>query len=212
MKLDSADAGLSWSEPQALPEGILGPIKNKPIQLADSTVLSPSSTEDKGWTVHVERSTDNGRTWSRTPPLNRADEFAAIQPTFLQHSDGVLQMLCRTRQGVVSECRSRDNGRTWSEMQALALPNPDSGIDAVTLADGRHLLVYNPVSRGRSPLSLAVSDDGNVWRDVAELESEPGAEFSYPAIVQAATGTIHIAYTHKRTRIRHVTLTPDEIP
>ncbi|MFN6107564.1 MAG: exo-alpha-sialidase, partial [Planctomycetaceae bacterium] len=43
--------------------------------------------------------------------------------------------------------------------EPIDLPNPHSGIDGVTLADGRHLLVYNHTERGRSPLNLALSDD-----------------------------------------------------
>ena len=59
----SADGGLTWSEARRLPEGILGPIKNKPVELDDGTILCPSSTEHDGWRVHFERTSDLGRTW-----------------------------------------------------------------------------------------------------------------------------------------------------
>jgi len=48
-------------------------------------------------------------------------------------------------------------GKTWSGMQLIDLPNPNSGTDAVTLADGRHVLVYNHTTRVRSPLNVALS-------------------------------------------------------
>jgi predicted neuraminidase len=84
--------------------------------------------------------------------------------------------------------------------------NPNSGIDAVTLKDGRHVIVYNPVKKGRSPISVAISSDGKTWKDVATLENEPGEEFSYPAVIQTNDGKIHITYTWKRKRIKHVIL------
>jgi predicted neuraminidase len=90
-------------------------------------------------------------------------------------------------------------------MVLIGLPNPNSGIDAVTLADGRHLLVYNHTARGRSPLNVAMSADGNVWKAACVLESEPG-EYSYPAVIQTADGLVHVTYTWKRQRIRHVVL------
>ena len=45
MCMASNDGGRTWISPQRLPEGILDPIKNKPVQLASGTVLSPSSVE-----------------------------------------------------------------------------------------------------------------------------------------------------------------------
>ena len=39
MVITSSDDGRTWSDPRRLPEGILGPIKNKPVQLADGTIV-----------------------------------------------------------------------------------------------------------------------------------------------------------------------------
>ena len=44
----SNDLGKTWRTPTRLPDGILGPIKNKPVVLADGSWLSPSSTEADG--------------------------------------------------------------------------------------------------------------------------------------------------------------------
>ena len=206
----SDDDGKTWSDARRLPDGILGPIKNKPVQLAGGDILCPTSTEHDGWRVHFERSADGGKTWTATPPLNDGKTLAAIQPSILVHKGGKLQAVGRTRQGKVFEVWSEDDGKTWGKMGLTALPNPDSGIDAVTLAGGRHLLVYNHTTRGRSPLNVAVSDDGKTWHAAAVLESEPG-EYSYPAVIQTADGLVHVTYTWKRERIKHVVLDPKKL-
>jgi predicted neuraminidase len=211
MMKTSADGGKTWSEACRLPDGILGPIKNKPVETAGGEMLCPSSTENGGWRVHFERTSDGGRTWRATPPVNDGLEFAAIQPTLLVHGDGRIQALGRTRQGRIFQIWSEDDGKTWGRMTATDLPNPNSGIDAVTLADGRFLLVYNPATEGRTPLSVAVSEDGEKWRVAAELENGPG-EFSYPAVIQTSDGLVHITYTWKRQRVKHVVLEPKAIP
>src|SRR5690606_19449185 len=120
------------------------------------------------------------------------------------------QILCRSRQKVVTQSSSSDGGQTWSAMTATSLPNPNSGTDAVTLADGRQLLVYNHTPAGRSPLNVALSTDGKNWAPALVLENEPG-EYSYPAVIQAADGKIHITYTWKRQRVRHVVLDPKKL-
>jgi predicted neuraminidase len=210
MWMTSGDRGDTWSHPQRLPDGILGPIKNKPVQLSNGDILCPSSTEDKGWRVHFERTSDLGKTWQRTGPVNDGREFGAIQPSILVHDGLRLQALGRSRQGRIIQIWSEDAGRSWGPMSATLLPNPNSGIDAVTLADGRQLLVYNHTTRGRSPLNVSVSADGLQWQAALVLESEPG-EFSYPAVIQAADGRVHITYTWKRQRIRHVVLDPAKL-
>jgi len=210
MLITSTDGGKSWGAPRRLPDGILGPIKNKPVALRDGTLLCPSSTEHDGWRVHLERTADLGATWTKTGPLNSPQEFGAIQPTILFHPNNRLQILCRSRQNVIAESWSEDGGETWSAMKATSLPNPDSGIDAVTLRDGRHLLVYNPTQHGRTPLVLGLSTDGKSWKQVATLEDQPG-EYSYPAIIQTRDGLVHITYTWKRQRVRHVVVDPAKL-
>lgn len=211
----SADDGRTWSTPARLPEGILGPIKNKPVLIEDA-LLCGASEEHAGWTVHMERAIapagfeDPSRLiWERTAPLRSAQQFGAIQPTIL-HWPGGTQILCRTQQGVISTCWSRDAGRTWGEMQATTLPNPNSGFDAVTLRDGRALLIYNPQQSGRHMLHAALSDDSTQWRDVLVLEDHAG-EYSYPAVIQAGDGLVHVTYTWRRERICHVVIDPTRL-
>ncbi len=217
----SYDRGRTFRNHTRLPETIDGPVRCKPIQLPDGTLLAGSSTEYDGWRVHFEKITlENGLPegqWKRIGPINEKDEFNAIQPTILQHADGKLQALCRTQEGVISTTFSDDNGETWSKMIATDLPNPNSGIDAVSLKDGRHLLVYNHLSSGstgwgrRGLLNLAISEDGLKWKKVATLEREANSEFSYPAMIQTSDGMIHISYTWKRQRIKHVVIDPSKI-
>lgn len=219
----SENMGRTWSVPVKLGENekighLLGPVKNKPIQLTDGILVCPSSSEkiingETFWKVHFEFTRDFGKTWEVVGPINDGIEFDAIQPSILTYPDGRLQVLCRTRQNVISESWSTDNGKTWSKMAAIQLPNPNAGTDAVTLADGRQLLIYNHTVRGngfpadREMLNLAISEDGKNWKPVMTLEKEPG-EFSYPAIIQAKNGLVHITYTYQRKSVKYAVVDP----
>ena len=210
LSISSTDGGKTWSTPQRLPEGILGPIKNKPVELSAGEILSPSSTEHDGWRVHFERTMNGGKNWTKAGPVDEKGKFGVIQPAILRHGKDELQAMCRSQQGKIVQTWSKDRGVTWSELTALELPNPNSGIDAVTLADGRHLLIYNHTGKGRSPLNLAASGDGKTWQAALVLETEPG-EYSYPAIVQTPDGLVHLTYTWKRQRVRHVVIDPTKL-
>jgi predicted neuraminidase len=210
----SADNGATWSQPAPLPEGFVGPVKNKPVQLADGSLLCGASIETRElpskWRVQFERTPDFGKTWTKTGFLNDGVMISAIQPSILFLGGEKLLALGRTRQSKLFQITSNDAGKTWGEMKLTALPNPNSGTDAVTLRDGRHLLVYNHTAKGRSPLNLALSRDGVTWEAALTLESEPG-EYSYPAIIQARDGLVHITYTWKRQRVRHRVADPAQL-
>lgn len=216
--ITSADDGKTWSDPVRFPDDIWGPIRNKPVLLDDGTLLCPSSTEYDGWRVHMEWTRDLGKTWERTEALNDGDALSAIQPAILQHGDGKLQILCRTRQDRIYTAWSEDRGKTWTALVPTSLPNNNSGIDAVTLEDGRHVLVYNHIDRAasedrRNRLHVAISDDGVNWSAVAALEDDEDTEheYSYPAVIQASDGNIHITYTWRRELIRHVVMDLSDI-
>jgi predicted neuraminidase len=216
---ESRDDGRSWGGARRLPDGLLGPIKNKPVQLPNGTLISPSSTEaaldsaPPQWRVHFELSSDLGATWTKVaPPISFGDGgvnaiIGAIQPSILSHSDGRLQAIGRTQSGRIFESWSTDGGKSWSPVALTMLPNPNAGIDAVTLRDGRQLLVYNHTINGRTPMNVAVSRDGKAWDAALVLETQPG-EYSYPAVIQTKDGLVHITYTWQRTRIKHVVVDP----
>jgi predicted neuraminidase len=237
MVMSSTDDGRTWSKASRLPDGILGPIKNKPVQLADGTIVSGSSTEDAksdAWRVHVELSRDQGRTWQLAAPIGDGG-FNAIQPGILRHADGRLQMLCRSKEMEVPTTWSSDGGRTWGPLAKSGLYAVNSGLDAVTLQDGRHVLVYNyrdrpgggpdgyqpetsglanaPTAvRARWPLVVSVSRDGVAWTKAIALDDKPIRHgYAYPAVIQTRDGKIHVTYTFNREKIKHVVVDPAKL-
>ncbi len=215
MLTTSNDQGTTWSQPRRLPKGIIGPVRAKPVMLANGKLLCGSSTEDKGWRVHMEFTPDLGKTWSRTDVLNDGKEFDAIQPTILTYPDGKIQILCRSR-GNLRQSWSDDTGKTWNPLLPSILPNPSAGIDAVTLTDGRQLLVYNHSTKGRDKLNVAVSTDGQSWKAALKLEDEitidgKKAYGAYPAAVLASDGLVHVTYTWRRESINYVVIDPNKM-
>ncbi|MBQ6168026.1 MAG: exo-alpha-sialidase [Muribaculaceae bacterium] len=218
----SRDGGKTWSQREPLPEGFLGPSKNKPLLLGDR-LICPSSTEKDWWRIHFEILDLNTNQWHKTAPVKAAKalttmdkgkrnakrkEIMCIQPTLLQMADGSLKALCRTKNGRIATTTSRDGGETWSEVTLTDLPNNNSGIDAVTLRDGRHVLVYNnqTVKAGkemgpRTRLAMAISDDGEHWKVFSEGKLDPEGEISYPAIIQGSNGHLYVTVTNQRKTI-----------
>lgn len=238
----STDEGRTWSPMEQLPDGILGPIRAKPLVLTDGVIISGSSTEDEaGWRVYMERSSDDGKTWTRIGPLTiskeadaaakpwpeppvgsdeiRAKDTASrtysgiIQPSVVSLGGKHLRFYARSKtlasRIVVAD--SSDEGLTWSQPRYLDLPNNNSGLDVVRLKDGREVMIFNDTTRGRSPLNLAVSTDGEHFRIFATLEQGPG-EYSYPAIIQGNDGALQMTYTWHRTAIRHARLELAQVP
>ena len=189
-----------------------GPVKNKPIFLSNGDWLAGASIEVRNtdadkpdiWDTFVDRSTDNGQTWTASENLHidrsRISGKGVIQPTLWESTHGHIHMLTRSTEGVVYRADSTDYGQTWSSLYATSLANNNSGLDIAKLPDGTLALVCNPVTKGRHPLSVLLSqDNGQTWPHRLDIETEPG-EYSYPAIIPTATG-FAIAYTHNRKTV-----------
>lgn len=215
----SQDGGKTWSEARMLPEGYVGPVKNKPVLLDNGELFCASSTEGNGWRVHFEVTKDFGKTWEKIGPIDKGEEdHDAIQPSILNHGNGKLQILCRSKSRAIVESWSEDYGRTWSPLEATSLPNNNSGTDAITLEDGRHLLVYNHVlpegdkiKGARTPLNVAVSEDGKNWYASLVLENSSISQYSYPAVIQGDDGMLHFGYTWRRQRMKYVKVDPSKL-
>ena len=213
-RVTSKDGGKTWSKREQLPDSIYGPIKNKPV-LVGNRLISPTSDERNGWRIYFELSDDMGRTWHRTAFVEADAGVKAIQPTIILLPDGRLQALCRTRSRHIGVTYSSDNGETWSKLQLIDTPNNNSGIDAVTLQDGSFAMICNdwPIEPtkekgARTPLSILRSTDGIHWNHWITLEDSPILQYSYPSIIQSRDGHIHVVYTWRRQRIKHVELIP----
>jgi predicted neuraminidase len=221
----SRDDGATWTQPTPLENTDnrpCGPVKNKPVILHDGTWLAPNSVETtKEWDAFVDISTDGGFTWSHSQmvPIDH-DTFPGlgiIQPTLWETRPGHVHMLLRSSAARVCRSDSTDGGRTWSPVRQTGMPGPNSGLDLAQLADGALALVFNPVADhsfgSRSPLTIALStDNGETWPRRLDIETQRGAEFSYPAIIALRNGDIAITYTWKRQRIAFWQGSPKQIP
>jgi len=252
----SRDEGASWSAAEALPEGVLGPIKDKPLVLADGTIVSGSSVEENSatenlrWTAWIERSTDEGKSWTKAGPVTisaavdvpdagalaaaaegeHKDHDAAagvvtkvfppaaktvgiIQPAVVSLGGHHLRFYARSKSKAqrIAIADSLDEGRSWTQARYIDLPNPNSGLDAVGLRDGRVVLIFNNSYNQRSPLNLAVSRDGEHFRVFKTLDAGPG-QYSYPAIVQAANGDLLMTYSWRRQSIKFVRVRLEDVP
>jgi Neuraminidase (sialidase) len=220
----SYDYGRSFRDRRRLPSTIDGPVRCKPLFLENGDLLCPSSTEHAhDWRFHFEILTDHSRpelgtSWKRIEP--KTQPYQVIQPTLLTQSDGSLRALMRSKHEQIAESISKDGGRTWSELELIELPNNNSGIESITLKDGRHLLLYNHTGGRpdradgwgqRNVLNLAVSEDGVEWKEVATIENEDTGEFSYPAMIQSSDGLIHMTYTWNRQKVKHVVADPGKL-
>jgi alpha-L-rhamnosidase len=214
----SRDGGKTWSRRESLPQGFIGPVKNKPVLINGRLICGSSTEGSDGWRFHVEIYNLATKEWKYVGPVpavdalmtddNRIHPIRCIQPSILKLKDGRLQVLMRTHSGKLATSFSTDQGDNWSTVTLTDLPNNQSGTDAVTLKDGRQVLIYNDfetipgTKKGpRTPLSLALSDDGAHWHHILTLEDSPISQYSYPAIIQGKNGHLYCVYTWRRQRI-----------
>ncbi len=151
----------------------------------------------------VAVSEDGGERWKPSLPILGA---GAVQPSLLRRKDGTLVAYLRDNgppPNRVFVAYSHDNGYTWTEATKTDLPNPGSSVAATALRTGEWLLVGNDTQQGRHRLAVWLSDDeGHSWQLMRYLEKDaPGrGRYSYPCILQARDGTIHVTYSYALER------------
>ena len=224
-RMYSDDEGRTWSKDERLPAGLLGPIRAKPLVLADGTIVAGSSVEaHETWAAWIERSADNGKTWAKIGPITITREVDAaetpapdppkdapgwaadkgprkfggiIQPSVISLGGKHLRLYARTHTlaSKVAVSDSMDDGLTWTKARYIDVPQNNSGLDVTRLADGRIVMIFNNTTVGRTPLNLALSTDGEHFRVFATLEDTVG-QYSYPALIQAPDGSLEMTYTN----------------
>lgn len=167
----------------------------KPTVLASGRILLPLYSDTYSAGI-MAISDDGGKTWVASQPLAG---FGSIQPAVLERKDGSLVAYMREN-GVFRKVRvaeSKDQGETWGTVGTIDLPNPGSGLDAVRLASGNWLLVYNDTIKGRNSLAVSLSDDeGKTWKWTRHLEKQADGSYHYPAVIQSRDGGIHVVYSY----------------
>ena len=97
-------------------------------------------------------------------------------------------------------------GALRSAVVPTNLPNPDAAVDALRIGD-KIYLVYNDSLTGRSPLSLALSEDGVFFKKIWDFETGKGS-FGYPCLFPSSDGNFHLTYSYNRDTIAHIKFTP----
>lgn len=167
----------------------------KPTVLPSGRILLPLYTDTYSVSL-MAISDDMGKTWFASEPLVG---YGNIQPAVLRRDDGTLVAYMREngRLEKIRVCESKDDGITWGPVEVINLPNPGSGLDAVRLANGHFVLIYNDTVNGRNSLAVSISDDeGQVWRWTRHLEKQEQGAYHYPAIIQASDGRMHAVYSY----------------
>lgn len=212
----SRDGGESFSLGRRLVGGLgdFGHLpRNKPIPLGSEWFMVPVYREfisKYGYTVAIHRK--EGRVLdTRT---YRIPGKGHLQPTLVHRPGAGTHAYLRSaddeRPWILHSAFDWDE-REWSGPQRTNLPNPNAAVDAVRTANGQVLIAYNHSPRRRTPLSLALSNDGVSFERVCDLEDNPEGSYSYPALIKDERGRYHITYTYNQRTIKHVAITADRV-
>lgn len=208
--MQSGDEGRSWSAPQRL---VTSPFFNvstlnkcSAVEYEDGSIGLPVYHELFGKFAELLHVDASGKIVDKQRITHGRH---SIQPLILPLDQRRALALMRdtvAQPGRVLLSHTSDAGQGWSPDERLELPNPDSAIAGLRRPDGSLLLVLNDVEVGRNSLALAVSrDNGTSWKVVRHFEQSASAEeYSYPYLIRADDGTMHLVYTWNRKRIRYV--------
>ena len=215
----SRDGAKTWSDSFVVTEEEGTMVRGRPIVLDTGEYLLPIYHETGRDTERV--GPDSTSRFLRYNPKNRARAWhpsgvirsvkGNIQPAVAQLSRNRLVAYCRrgggyepVKDGYIIRAESTDGGRTWSEGRDSRFANPNAAIDLLELRNGHLLLFFNDSMNDRTPLTVALSTDGDrTWPHRRNLATGPH-DYAYPYAIQTEDGKIHLVFTsHERTVIQH---------
>lgn len=167
----------------------------KPTVLPSGRILLPLYTDTFSISI-MAISDDGGKSWYASKPIYG---LGNIQPAVLRRNDGTLVAYMRNNGpgGKILVSESSDDGITWTVATSTELLNSGSGLDAVRLKSGHWVLICNDTTRGRSKLTLMLSDDeGKSWKWSRSLEDHASGQYHYPVIIQGRDEQLHVVYSY----------------
>jgi predicted neuraminidase len=232
--LTSDDSGQTWTSPRLLFTQPGSFIRQPPVLLSENNWLlpmyyTPGRSITNGAESHysaVKITRDAGKSWKecRVPQSN-----GLVQPSVVKLASGRFVGFFRSRYADFIYKSTSEDGCDWTIPTPTNLPNNNSSIQVAMLNDGAMVLAFNNSSAGtthdktgvgvRRPLSVALSQDGgSTWPWIKDLETGRSAgqgngipadkvtddEYSYPSVLQDASGEIIVAYTYRRETIKAV--------
>lgn len=187
-----------------------------PLILKNGRILLPLYSDGFNFSL-AAISDDDGATWRPSLPIIGRGN---VQPAFVQRRDGSLVAYMRDNGDAPSRVQtsvSDDEGESWTAARKTDIPNTAS-VEVLALQDGDWTFIGNDESDGRYRLSLYLSDDeGKTWKWKMPLESVPKGQgsFSYPSVIQAPDGMLHITYSyqqgHNGESVKYVVVNPKKI-
>lgn len=212
----SDDEGLTWGRPQRL---ISSPlinlstlVKSPAVTFTDGRLGLPAYHEWIGRFGEFLRIEASQVIDKRRMSSGRG----AIQPVIF--ADGPQEASAFFRQTRPSSqpkqipaSETKDAGQSWTVTKDLEIPNPNSALAALTLANGTKLMVLNNIEAARYRLVMVMCEPNSTqWRVIQVLEDDETLlnnlhrEFSYPYLISANGEDVHLAYTWNRQKIKHV--------
>jgi predicted neuraminidase len=182
--------------------------RTHPVILDNGNILLPLYSDGFNFGL-IAISEDEGETWKNGLPIVGR---GLNQPSLVECNDGTIHAYMRDdgdEPGRILISHSDDGGYSWTYAKKTDIPNPGASIEVIKLNSGNWMLVYNDVDDGRYSMAAAISDDeGKSWKWKRNLENQEGGSFSYPSVIQAEDGKIHITFSYhlpgNRKSIKHM--------
>jgi predicted neuraminidase len=172
-------------------------VRTLPVQLPSGRIVLGLYSDLFDFSL-AALSDDGGATWRSSEPIVG---HGGVQPAFFHARDGRLIAYMRDNGPApkrILRAESRDGGETWTPASDTGIPNPGSSVAALTLPDGRWLLIFNDTEKGRHSLAVSIStDEGRTWRWTRHLArgEEGTTSFHYPFAILSRDGTVQVVYT-----------------